>query len=372
MTTKLSPNIAVSIVYAFSRKRSSSDITMAQRNGALARRSTESRFNALLLFRAISLLILLLVTVLSVGCIDLQAGQTLAKNGAALSRQARDTLQSTNSSISDYLDADTIVSKISTIPQNPVSEDSKASLSRISASLAIRAQLLDNLAKCYDSLGLLASYDAAGQVERSINDVTDSVNALADKLGDKSPPISKVSGEISSISLGAVAHFAQMQQLKTASGLLKLRTKRAQELLAIERQRLDSLRETISSTRGQAAIELVRIGVGTSDYSVLQKDLVAFGFIYSADQAAKVAATNSKLQEALHDIAVRHIADHVTLDKQSLDATIVGLAALVAEHEKLEKGMPLDMATVGAIIAQLQAYADQLAKTMPVDKKVSN
>jgi hypothetical protein len=126
---------------------------------------------------------------------------------------------------------------------------------------------------------------------------------------------------------------------------------RTRELLILNK-------EEVTGQIDQAAETLFFSGVYS--YSPLLDDLGGAMNFKSNPQSDSVVVKNPKLQRGLRNVAIETASEQSDQLVASYDKSVAALKALIPLHESLEKGAPLNVDTLLAIVNQLQTISTSL------------
>lgn len=314
--------------------------------------------------RRIAALLLLLTIAVVAGCgtVDRGSAKELSSQGNKFASTTATAALASQEEFNRYLEGKYLVAALAN--QDKPTPQMTADVERVAKSSAARKEMLKRLGDVYSRLGDLASYDAAGEVESSVNGFTGAVNAFATSVGAKTPPISDITGKISSAGAGWLADYAQSQKLKTASALIRERLVSARDLLKREKTLLVSIREEMDEGSGKAALALWNKGVGFPE-PILREQLGDYGLTYDAKQAA-AAVSDPKVSDAfktaIKDIVQARTKRQVEMQGSAMSDTIAGFDDLIAAHVKLEAGEQLSLESLTTRLAQMRGFVEEIEK----------
>lgn len=296
----------------------------------------------------------------------------LASAGGAAARSAGDAVRETAAGVDRYVEAQLLLAPLTGRPEP--AEEPLATLGKVRAALAARTEALSVLGAAYAAFEAHASFDAAGQVERGVNDLTGAVNAYREALGE--PRVASVPAWSLGRALGGLAGARQARQLKTASAGIRESLERLVDLLRREKELHASVRRVLVEGQGSAARAFAALGLGRPG-ALLAPHAAVFGLVYDEKEydgalsllrkepsiTGQAGATREDdLRAALDRVLEYRVARRVDLEAVLVDETLAGLDALVLAHRAFEAREESDLAAVTARVAAVQALLDEYRK----------
>ena len=321
--------------------------------------------------RCVRALVLLAACAASAGCASSvrPRAAALASAGDAAARAAGDSVRETAEGVDRYVEAQLLLSPLTGRPE-PAGE-TLATLGKVRAALAARAEALSALGAAYAALEAHASFDAAGQVERGVNGVTGAVSAYREALGEA--PVAPVPAWSLGRALGGLAGARQARQLKAASAGIRESLEKLVDLLRREKELHASVRRVLVEGQGSAARAFAALGLGRPG-ALLAPHAAAFGLAWDEKEydgalallrkepsiTGQAGATREDdLRAALDRVLVHRVARRADLEGALVDETLAGLEALVLAHRTFEAHEESDLAAVTARVAAAQALLDE-------------
>lgn len=226
------------------------------------------------------------------------------------------------------------------------------------SALASTEHFFTRLAKVYDSFGALAAYDASGAVEKNVNDLSAAVNDFAGKVGGPTVP-ANISGVIASVG-GLAAQERQKQKILAASKEIRTRVQAYATAMRARPGLFTNARQEQINQGYKVAETLWCAGV--MDARPMLKGIAAdYGMDLPAGQAAITSKDPIMAPVAPKVLKFRSKRDVDQVD-QAFSQILDGLDDLAAQHEKLEKGAPIDIDGLADRTAKLRALVELYAK----------
>lgn len=292
----------------------------------------------------------------------------LADGGTAVAKATADSLVETGAAVEAYLEGQYLLGPLTGRPEP--GEETLASLRRLRDALGARSGVMRSLEASYAALGALASFDAAGSVERGVNALAASVNEYGRAVGKG--PVDPAGAWSLGRAGGALAGAGQARRLKAASAALRASLERFVTLLGLEKEIHASLRAVLAEARGAAARQLWQLGLGRSG-ALLRPHVAGFGLAWDDKQLDPVLALLRKepsitaqpgrsreddLRDAVEKVLEYRVERQAALEAEVLDETLAGLEALVLAHAAFEAQEEVDLARLAEHAAALRATLD--------------
>jgi hypothetical protein len=290
-----------------------------------------------------------------------EAASALATQGQNAATTYATSVNTTKAELDTYVEGQYLIAPLT--DRAEPSASMLKSINDVQSALSLRAQMMVQLAETYGAFGDLANYDAAGQVNQAIVNLSGAVNAY----GAAVSPGSTISGPAASIAGeagGFLAAAEQSKRIRQASTLIRSRLTTIVPLLEKEKTTLKNVQDEIVD--GSRDTELALWDKGFANPSpILGSQLGQLGLRFEqADyQHHFDALSNSdraNFRKAI-GLVVRYRAQRqATLQAEILDQTIDGLSALIGEHKKLEQGEDLNLQALTVHVTQMRAFIDEL------------
>lgn len=293
----------------------------------------------------------------------------LADGGSAVAKATADSLVDTSAAVESYVEGQYLLGPLTGRPEP--GEGTLASLRRLREALGARAGVMRSLEASYAALHALASFDAAGRVERSVNALTASVNEYGRAVGKG--PVDPAGAWSLGRAGGALAGAKQARQLKAASAAIRASLERFVELLGREKEIHVSLRAVLVEARGATARQFWQLGLGRPG-SILQPHVAGFGLAWDDRQLdpvitllrkePSIAGTSGRsreddLRDAVGKVLSYRVERQAALEAEVLDETLAGLEALALAHAAFEAREEVDLARLAEHAAALRATVDE-------------
>lgn len=293
----------------------------------------------------------------------------LAEGGAAVAKATADSLVQTGAAVESYVEGQYLLGPLTGRPEP--AEETLASLRRLRGALGARAGVMRSLEASYAAFHALASFDAAGSVERGVNALAASVNEYGRAVGQG--PVDPAGAWSLGKAGGALAGTKQERQLKASSAAIRASLERFVTLLGREKEILVSLRAVLVEARGAAARQLWQLGLGRSG-ALLQPHVAGFGLAWDDKQLDPVLTLLRKepsitaqpgrsreddLRDAIGRVLEHRVERQAALEAEVLDETLAGLEALVLAHATFEAKEEVDLDRLADHAAALRAILDE-------------
>ena len=308
--------------------------------------------------------LLLLVVFLSFSCspVNIEAAKSLSSTGRDTASQMR---QNVLVSDKEYLRARDSVAFQNGFSGTTNTNNYKlflGSYDKVYIELTQRAVVFERLADLYDAFGELAGLDAGGQTEKALGELGGAVEAYAKAINRQSPVSSDTTAVISRIG-GLLAREVQKAKIKKASEQIQKRVKDFQVLFKdpLIRSQMIGFRTAAASDRKAAFDVLWDLGV--YDPKPVLDDFGADAGLAAQKDVATLIKSNPALGRALKEVIDKRFSrNQLELVEKGYERSLNALDGLISEHDKLENGVPLDLAHLRAIITELRGIAVLLAK----------
>ncbi len=215
-----------------------------------------------------------------------------------------------------------------------------------------RSVVFERLAELYTAFGELAGLDAGGQTEKALKDLGEAINEYA-KTTDQPWSVSSDTTEVISKIGGLLAEEMQKAKIKKANVLIRTKVEDFVKLLKYEStdEHFLEYREDLFSERKLAFKILWSKGV--YDPKPILDDFGEDAGLTAQGEAVKKINPDSELGKAIAEVIDKRLELKSKAIQEDYYASIAAIKQLIEEHNKLEKGEPLDLAHLRAITAKL-------------------
>jgi hypothetical protein len=320
-------------------------------------------------------------TLISIGCASAgrRAGVTLADEGVAAAKQTETLLVQTSGTLQPYVEGQFLLAPLRGTA--PPSSDLLNNLNIAQQALTLRIGVVTNLAKAYTAMKEHASHDAGAALEKSVTNLTGSVNAYA-KLIPGASAIPETAAFVIAKAAGAIAGAKQVKQLKAASVAIRERIAKFRDVLGKEADLLESIRRVTDSTTATNARALWDLGLGQPD-PIVRVYLETYGLQYDPKEFAATIKDLEKVQAAdpapencpkpcntkamRLRFGVSQVVRYRVNRAMELGRGVVlkhadALQTLEESHRDFEADQFVDAAAVTAELETLKAIVDELIK----------
>jgi hypothetical protein len=291
----------------------------------------------------------------------------LAKAGSSIATAAQSNLAEVRTSLDGYVEGQYLRAKLSQGGVEPTADEID-SIRRIQRAITLRERALADLTTVYLTFQKLGEFDAAGEVEGRMNELTESINELGTTVGSDSPLLSHVNAGFIGKAAGALASEAQAGLLRRASPEIRTRLERLRDHMKRQQKLYDAQREVIANGRVLTAKTLYGKGVGDPTL-VFREILAGYGLDYNEQEAAaKLQSLGDPGRAAMGSIIAYRAETAAYFEASILDEAISGANALIEQHLRLEAGESLSMSGVRRELALIQGLVDDYAKWRQLDR----
>jgi len=303
-------------------------------------------------------LFILIITMMLAGCctINKQAAQKLADEGGVASTDIAKSYGITKQQLVTYVEGEYLLSALKEGYSKP-STEMLNSIKKVQTELALRQQMLEDLAALYSAFGALCSYDAVAETEKATGQLAAAGKTYAEAVFPGTT-IPDAAGQIFAKGAGQISGQAQSCHIRDASRRIRANLDGIVFLLKKqnEQEALVAIREEVSRNRLKVATNLWNENVGLAD-DILKGLVSAYGLNLNQD-VAKNAGANPRLKNAiLQVLQVRHDSE-MEAASDAYSAAIKALNKLNEEHKKLEKGEDVSLASLDSDLVTIRAYID--------------
>jgi hypothetical protein len=291
------------------------------------------------------------------GCcsVNKEAASRLANQGASVANTLGQSYQSTGQNITRYVEGEYLLSGLKP-GYSPPSEDMLKSIGTIREELRLRQQMLAGLGDVYASFGALCTYDAKGEVEKSLGNTIQAGSNLAGLLGGGS--ISDSAGQLFAKAGGEITGQVQCKRIKDAS--VKIRSLLQGIVLLLQKTNeqagIVATREEI--TRGKLKVAMA---FWNSDFAlangILDEQIQNFGLTPN-ESALTHASQNPGLRDGVGAVLQWQQKQEEASQTAAYNAGIQALRMLINEHAKIEAGESVNLGTIQGCLATVQQYVE--------------
>lgn len=294
--------------------------------------------------------------------VNIDGARTLSKTGQSVAVQAQQNMMVSDKEYQRALDGEAFLHGYSGTTQLDTYKQLVTYYGDIEQELAKRSVVFEKLETLYDAFGELAGSDAGAQTEKALGDLGGAITEYAQQVRQPVPLSSDATAVISKIG-GIAAAEIQKAKIKQASILISEKVDAFQQLLGnkLVREQMTGFRMLLASDRTAAFKKLWNAGV--YDPKPLFDDFGTDAGVVAQNNIAALIKSDTKLDNALTEVVEKRLArNQFALIEKSYDLSLAALSHLVAEHKKLEKGEPLDLARLQTIVAELRDIVVLLGK----------
>ncbi len=293
----------------------------------------------------------------SAGCasVNKEAAGKLAGQGASVAKTIGQSYQTTDQDLARFVEGAFLLSGIK--PENsPPSDEMLKYISVIDQELRQRQQILSGLVDVYVSFGALCSYDAKGEVEKSLGNTIQAGNNLASLLGGGG--ISDSAGKLFAKAGGAIVGQIQSARIKDASGKIRSALQGVIFLLQKTNEQAGIIATREEITRGK--LKLAR-NFWTNDFAladgILGDQIRSYGLTPSTAALAH-ASQNPGLRDGVNAVLQWRQKLEADSEVTAYNGAIRSLQTLIQEHVKIEAGEPVNLAAIQGYLTDVQQYVD--------------
>lgn len=243
--------------------------------------------------------------------------------------------------------------EISTAPDDAVTQNEK-----LAGVISLRARALLQLHAAYGAFADEAKYDAQADIDASLGQLTDSVNALAGAMATLTGgstlaviPVMKIAQKAA----GESAKAAQKRRLLEASQALQAIDRKLLELLREESVVYGNISETLLSNRLQVADALLAAGILdprplVSDFATRNR-MGALADIKANDPSVVAAARTIHAHQARRSAAATRAA---------YASNIKAFEELIEQHDAFQAGRPVSLDGIAQALGEIRLWAELL------------
>lgn len=225
---------------------------------------------------------------------------------------------------------------------------------KLAAVVGLRARALDALGAAYAALQTEAAYDQGADLSGAAGDAVTAANAFAAEAArlDKGATPAAVPATVASLAdlgFGLLGEQLQRKRLLKASREIARATLMIRNGMVAEAASFDRLTDYLVGERTAARITLMRAGY-------LSSDDVFKEIAQQLNLTLTVPDPTSESYRMAVQASMRVLAQQEVIETQErYRAGIAALGALLQSHAQLEKGKPLSIASVEAVLTRLDA-----------------
>ncbi len=300
--------------------------------------------------------------------LNLQSAVSLGNTGIQAATTYQQAILVLSPGLDNFMEGQYMLAALNPDKYSPPTDSLRDSINKLQSALSARAELLGQLAQVYTGLIALVSFDATGQVKTSLSALDGAINNYATVLGASTPVILTVADAAITDTGGFFTAEYQKRAVLKASKAISARLKTTIDLFADENAIYAGLQDEITRGLRDSALALWQHGIGAPD-AILVDQIGMLGLTYSPgsyshacanDDAAARAQCQARFNDAITQ-AIRYRASRTAaLQAETMKSNQSALAGLVAAHEQLEKGQPLDLAAVTQQLALIRGIIDDI------------
>jgi hypothetical protein len=306
--------------------------------------------------KIVMLTILLFVVFMVSACATVNQGSAgkLADQGALVAKTVGQSYQSTGDDLDRYVEAEYLLSGIKP-GYSPPTDEMLKNIDTIEKELQLRQQMFAGLNDVYVSFGALCTYDAKGEVEKSMGNTMQAANNLATELGGTVP--ASVDKLFTAVTGDVVGQF-QSERIKNAS--VKIRSLLEGIVFLLEKQNekdaVNGMQDVISRDKLKVAKYFWENGYALAD-GILDEEIQSYG-LTPKTIALSDASKNKYLSNGIDAVLDWREKKEVNSQVAAYNATIQSLRTLISEHSKIEAGEPVNLEAIQGYMSTVQQYVN--------------
>jgi hypothetical protein len=320
-----------------------------------------------------SLLVVVMLPLAACAPVSRSAAVKLAEEGTVAAKATEAAIQDTRNALEPYIESQYLVAPLT--GRAAPSPQMLASLGTVSQALALRAALMEQLARTYTAFGAHANRDAAADVEASVNELSSRLNAYAALITPGATAVPPGVRWVLAKAAGGIAAQKQGRELKATSAAIRERLVALAALLRREQQIHRAIDGELEAASRLSASALWRLGLGRPN-EILRDQLAPAGLSYDARQLDPVLEALGRqpslepgapgrtraddLRDAVIAVLDRRLARRADMQAAVLERSVGSLEALVEAHVRFEADAELGLEGLAAQISALRAAADEL------------
>ncbi len=283
-------------------------------------------------------------------------GVTLAKAGQAAAAQMQRNVTLSDATITGVSQAIAFNDGFNNAIDNPASKAVLSDIDDIQKGLVPYGKMLGSLASAYVALGDLASYDAVGSFNSSVDSLAKDATNLGTAVGKLISIPSDVGSGVKAVG-GLIIGGIQAGQVKDASRQIETVLKQVISLLSDPRtrQKLVAAPQLVTGLMDQAAATVFLQG-GFTYGPVLDSLGEPLGLKSTKESDAAVKG-NPALKRGVNAVVVALVKKKVDAAAASYDTSLAVLKDLEKQHAQLQADQPVNLTTIISGLGQLQTLA---------------
>ncbi len=291
------------------------------------------------------------------GSATLGEGTSLAQAGQAAATQMQQNITLSQATVTSFKRALAFNDGYYGAPD--ASKAKMAAIAGLQKALVPYGKMLGSLASAYQAMGSLASYDATGGFNSSIDSLSKDAASLGQALNKPFSIPADVSGGVKAVG-GFILTGVQAGDVKDASRKIEAILEKVTDALGASRLRSDlvATQQLVQDDLSLAAANL--LSQGALSYSPVLDSLGAPLGLKSGTGSDAVVKGNANVKNGLKSVAGEMIQEQYDAVAKSYDTCLAALNALKDQHKKLEAGEPVNIDTIIGALAQLQGLASSL------------
>lgn len=293
---------------------------------------------------------------------DLGAAKELGQAGGKTFTEFADAYGATGKQFSQYREAIILRSALAPV-QLDLKPPEQAQVDQVVKEMATRAAAMRAFVRAYKAFEDLASYDAAGEMDKALSNLGDSISVFAAAVGSPlAVPAAKVATSVIASAGGIIAGEAQKAKLRSASEGIRVNLEAFKEIheFANEQKAIVGIRRDIFNAQARVASGLWRRGVLTANK-------YAAGWAMGSGLDVLDEKTHPVTAKTYPDLATpidQALRERRNAERDAIDEVYAETGAtvgdLIAAHKKFEAGQPIDVAELRVRIAKLDGLLTRL------------
>jgi hypothetical protein len=225
---------------------------------------------------------------------------------------------------------------------------------KLAAAVGLRARALDALGAAYAALQTEAAYDQGADLTGAAGDAVTAANAFAAEAArlNKGATPSAIPAPIASLAdfgFGLLGEQLQRKRILKASREIAKATLLIRNGMVDEAESFDRLSDYLVGERTAARITLLKTGYLSND-QVMQEIAQQLNLTLTAPDPSS-PAYHMAVQASVRVLAQQDVLDSRARYRDGIAA----LGALLQSHAQLEKGKPISIASIEAVLSRLDA-----------------
>jgi hypothetical protein len=299
--------------------------------------------------------------------VDLGAAKELGQAGGKGFTEFGDAYALTGKQMSQYKEANILRGALAPVPPGspiPVLKVDPKSADKVVKEMAARAAAMRAFVRAYKAFEDLATYDAAGEMDKALSNLGDSVMVFAAAVGSPlAAPAAKIATNVVASLGGVIAGEDQKARVKSASQAIRANLETFKEIhdFAEEQKAIVDTRKDLFNAQLEVASGLWRMGVLTAN-KYAASWAVGSGLDVVDEKTQPITTrTYPGLATPINNaLRARREAERDAIE-QVYAETGEAIGDLISAHKKLEAGVPIGVAELRARIAQLEGLLTRLS-----------